>query len=311
MSTTRFVAISLVGFILVAAACATDDQQKTSTPAVDSVSLSATAGTPPRNTGWDAPAAGTFVLLSVADDRVEAELVLPEETDSSLTKTITTDATAFANASVDLFNTGGLAGTSTLTVNQQQQPAEGCLAWPSVRLTSKPAKDWRIGLTAGKATAILIHPIEELGSSDSSSSAIELARLASEATAANRNPAFQGLPFAVRKAYQLSIGDTAVLFGSVVRKINEEANPREEHLLLVAERIGKTGKYLLSFQNRSAGPEDAIRTNAVLAAVRFVRTKQAAIILSFEYDDGGQIALLERVAPHDWKIKWRSAYTGC
>lgn len=303
--------IGFAGLAIVTTACAKDGPRKVSTHSLDSASTAIAPHTVARNTGWDVPTAGPFVALSVAGDMIDVALVLPEETDSSLAKTITTDATRFANTSVDLFNTNGLSGTSTLAVNSQQQPAEGCLVWPSVRLTSKPAKDWKVGLAAGKATAILIHPIEELGSSDSSSSVIELARLASEAIITSGDPAFQGLPFTVRKAYQLSIGDTLVLIGSIVRKINEEANPREEHLLLVAERIGKTGKYVLSFKNRSAGSEDAIRTNAVLAAVRFVRTKQAAILLSFEYDDGGQIALLERVAPHDWKISWRSAYTGC
>lgn len=309
MVTSRFAGISIAGSILFVTACAKDAQQKANTSVANPASTAAVTHPLPRNPGWDSPTAGLFVLLSAADDMISAALVLPEETDSSLTKTVAPDATPFANTSVDLFNTTGLVGTSVLAVNPQAQPAEGCLIWPSVRLTSKPAKEWRVGFVAGKAIPIPIHPIEEL--SDSSSNTIELVRLASEATATNGDPAFQGLPFTVRKAYQLSIGDTVVLVGSVVRKINEEANPREEHLLLVAERVGPTGKYMLAFQTQSAGAEDAIRTNAVFAAVRFVRTKQAAIILSFEYDDGGQLALLERMAPHDWKISWRSAYTGC
>ena len=311
MVTSRFTGISLAGFVLVVVACTKDGRQKASSSSGDSASIAAISHPLPRNTGWDAPTAGTFMVLSVADDMIDAALVLPEETDSSLTKTTAPDATPFSNASVELFNAAGLAGTSTLAANPRTPPAEGCLIWPSVRLTSKPAQDWRIGLTAGKAVGIPIHPIEELTSSDSSSSAIELTKLASQATATNSDPAFQGLPFTVRKAYQLSLGDTVVLVGSVVRKINEEANPREEHLLLVAERAGPAGKYVLAFQSRSAGAEDAIRTNALLAAVRFIRTKRPAIILSFEYDDGGQIALLERLAPHDWRISWRSAYTGC
>lgn len=298
-------------WILFVSACAKDAPRKPNTSAIDSASRAAVSYTLARNTGWDAQTAGTFVVLSLADDMIDAALVLPEETDSTLAQTNTADPTPFANTSVDLFGTGGLSGTSTLAVNSQQPPAEGCLVWPSVRLISKPGKDWRVGLLAGKATALPIHPVEALGGGDSSRSVSELTRLASEAIMKNGDPAFQGLPFTVRKAYRLSLGDTLVLIGSAVRKINEEANPREEHLLLVAERIGQTPKYLLSFQNRSAGSEDAIRTNSVLAAVRFKRTNQAAFILSFEYDDGGEIALLERMAPHDWKISWRSAYTGC
>jgi hypothetical protein len=108
------------------------------------------------------------------------------------------------------------------------------------------------------------------------------------------------------------MGDTIVLIGTIVRKINEEANPREEHLLLIVERsAGADAPYTVAYQNRTSGAEADVRTNAILAAVRFVKTNTPAIVISFEYDDGGQIALIERVANHTWKITWRSAYTGC
>ena len=102
------------------------------------------------------------------------------------------------------------------------------------------------------------------------------------------------------------------MVGNIVRKINEEANPREERLLLVAERSESTrGSYVGSFQSRSAGTEDAVRTNGLLAALSFVQTNTPALVISFGYDEGGQVALLERVANHEWKIIWKSAYTGC
>ena len=264
-----------------------------------------------RNTGWDESSAGPFMLLSVPDDPVNAALVLPQETDSTLSNTSTFQLDAFSNVSVDLFGTSRTAGKSSVAVNAQQLPAEGCVVWPSVRLTVKPALSWKVGFLTGRATAVRIDSVENLGSNDSSRVASELARQASALTL-NGDPEFQGLPFIVQKAYRLSMGDTTVLIGSVVRKINEEANPREEHLLLVMERAGApNGGYTVAFQSRSAGSEDVVRTSAVLAAVRFVRTNRAAIVVSFEYDDGGQVALLERVANHDWKITWRSAYTGC
>jgi len=233
MSSKRPAVFIVTGSALVLAACGRDVQQKTNTSKADSTLMAAASQPHPRNTGWDEAAAGTFIVMSVADDSIDAALVLPEETDSSLSKPVPPNIASFANASVDLFSTDGLSGTSVLAINPRQQPAEGCLGWPSVRLTTKPRKNWRVGFMAGKATGITIRPIEELGASDSSSSTIEMARLASEATATNSDPAFQGLPFTVRRAYQLSIGDTLVLVGSVVRKINEEANPREEHLLVV------------------------------------------------------------------------------
>jgi hypothetical protein len=263
-----------------------------------------------RNTGWDESAAGSFMVLSVADDPINAALVLPQETDSTLSKMGAFNLDDFANIAVDLIGPGGAVGKSSIAINAQQLPAEGCLVWPSVRLTVKPLQAWKVGFAADHAAAIKMDSVEQLGAADSSSVTTELAKQAS-AISSNDDPAFQGLPFIVQKAYRLSLGDTADIVASIVRKINEEANPREERLLLIIERTSNGGDYSVAFQTRSAGSEDVVRTNTMLAAVRFVRTNRVALVVSFEYDDGGQVALLERVAPRSWKITWRSAYTGC
>jgi len=262
------------------------------------------------NTGWDESAAGQFMILSAADDGISAALVLPGETDSTLSSSRGFQIDSFAKTAVDLFSTAGAVGKSSIAVNAQQPPAEGCLAWPAIRLVTKPSSTWTVGFPAGYAKPVQIDSVEKLSASDSMSVTTELVKQAS-AVSTQANPAFQGLPFIVQKAYRLSMGDTVALVGSIVRKINEEANPREEHLLIIVERTAPDGAYSVTYQNRSAGAEDAVRTNAVLAAVRFVKTNKAAIILSFEYDDGGQVALLERASSHAWKITWRSAYTGC
>lgn len=264
------------------------------------------------NTGWDESSAGQFLILSAADDGISAALVLPNESDSTLAKTRNFHIESFANISVDLFSPAGAAGKSTIAVNVQQPPAEGCLVWPGVRLITKPSGSWTVGFSAGLARPIQIDSVEKLGPGDSLSVTTELIKQASAVSMTGGDQAFQGLPFIVQKAYRLSMGDTTALVGSIVRKINEEANPREEHLLLIVERNGGAGEpYTVSYQNRSAGAEDAVRTNALLAALRFVKTNRAAVVISFEYDDGGQVALLERIANHNWKITWRSAYTGC
>ncbi len=263
------------------------------------------------NTGWDENAAGQFLILSAGDDGITAALVMPNETDSSLTQNKTFQIDALANTPVDLFNAGGAAGNSRLAVNAQQPPAEGCLVWPAARLITKPSTAWTVGFPAKHAKSLQIDSVEKLGQSDSVSITTELTRQAS-ALSVNGDPAFRGLPFIVRKAYRISFGDTTALIGSIVRKINEEANPREEHLLLILERNGGAdAPYVVAYQNRTAGAEADVRTHAILAAVRFVSTNTPAIVLAFEYDDGGQIALLERVANHTWKITWKSAYTGC
>lgn len=263
------------------------------------------------NTGWDENAAGQFMILSGADDGITTAVVLPNETDSSLVSKKSFQIDALANTAVDLFNTSGSAGSSRLAINSQQPPSEGCLAWPAARLITKPSNNWIVGFPSGYAKALQLDSVEKLAQSDSLSITTELVKHAS-ALSVNGDRAFQGLPFVVSKAYRLSMGDTTALIGTIVRKINEEANPREEHLVLIVERTGGAdAPYVVAYQNRTAGAEADVRTNAVLAAVRFVRTNTPSIVISFEYDDGGQVALLERVGNHTWKVTWRSAYTGC
>jgi hypothetical protein len=138
----------------------------------------------------------------------------------------------------------------------------------------------------------------------------ELARLASSITA-NGDPVFQGLPFTVREAYRLHLPTATVIIGDIVRTINEEANPREEHLLLVAEKQSADTEFRTAFYSRAAGSEDEVRTNEILAAVRFTSTNREAIVVQFGFEEGDRVALLERVATGNWKITWRSAYSGC
>ncbi len=303
--------LSSIALCLTVMSCGRDVKSNAEDSVGATVPATADKAQPTVNTGWDESSAGQFMILPASDDGITAALVLPNETDSTLSKSRTFQVDSFANASVDLFNTAGAAGRSTIAVNYQQAPAEGCLVWPGVRLISKPSSPWTVGFRAGYAKPIQIDSVEKLSATDSLGVTTELIKQAS-AISVKSDPAFQGLPFIVQKAYRISMGDTTALIGSIVRKINEEANPREEHLLLIVERNGgPDAPYSVAYQNRSAGAEDAVRTNAILAAVRFVKTNRAAIVLSFEYDDGGQVALLERISGASWKITWRSAYTGC
>ena len=168
-----------------------------------------------------------------------------------------------------------------------------------------------MGFVRGMAKTLPLDSLEGASSADSLLITTELARLAS-ALSTSGDPAFQGLPFAVRKAYRFTTGTTTAIVGDVVRRINEEANPREEHHLLVAERVSPgSGGYVTAFYSRAAGAEEAVRTNDILSAVRFVRSERPAIVVSFDYEDGGRVALIERTGNHSWKITWRSAYTGC
>jgi hypothetical protein len=250
------------------------------------------------------------MVLAAADNPLSAAVVLPEESDSSLAAMTAFRLDSLANLPVDLFGAAGSAGQSSLKVNSQKAATEGCVAWPVAQLASQPSLPWKVGFVKGYATPLLLDSIDGMSPADSVSVTTELAKLASAASVKS-DPTFQGLPFIVQKGYRTTFDKTSILIGSIVRKINEEATPRVENLLLVAEKPDGSGDYATVFQSRTSGTEDDVRTNAVVAAVHFVHTNRPALVVSFEYDDGGQVALLERVADHEWRITWRSAYTGC
>lgn len=262
------------------------------------------------NTGWDPAQAGPMMLLSSPDAMTRAHVVLPTMTDSSLSSTSAFQLDSLAGLPVDLFDRPGAAGSATLRIDPQTRATETCPSWP-VAWLENVKRSWRVGFVRGIAKSLPLDSLENATSADSLLMTTELARLASVLSVAS-DPAFQGLPFAVRKAYRFTAGATTAIVGDVVRKINEEANPREEHLLLIAERVSPgSGGYVTAFYSRAAGSEEAVRTNEILSAVRFVRNATLAIIVSFDYEDGGRVALIERTGNHSWKVTWRSAYTGC
>ena len=251
------------------------------------------------------------MLLSVPDNSAAALVVLPLLTDSTLAASSVFEIGIVSNMLVELFNRSGLAGSTSLIVDTRQLALEGCLSWPQARLAEVPPRPWRVGFAKDIAVPLPLDSLEAMSSADSSLITREIARLSS-ALAEGDDPAFGGLPFVVRKAYRFSLSTTSVVAADVVRKINEEANPREEHLLLVAERpLSVNSTYSAVFHSRVAGSEDAVRTNEILGAIRFVKTNATVIVVSFEYEDGGRIALLQRTSDRSWTTRWRSAYTGC
>jgi hypothetical protein len=302
--------ISVLFFIIVAASCRGDGKTSSidTTPAGEP--QAAAGAVVPVNTGWDENEAGPAMLLSSPDNSEIASVVLPSLTDSALARASGLNADSLMGMSFELFARGGNIETGRMT-GRAQSTALDCISWPTVTLQVGDQKAWHVGFRRGMVTALPLDSLEGLASTDSTAITTELARLASALPASN-DPAFQGLPFVVRKAYRWSSDRSAVIVGDVVRKINEEANPREEHLLLIAERSASDpSRYETVFESRAAGSEDLVRTSDVLAAIRFVNGGHAAVVVSFEYENGSRVVLIERVAPYRWQQTWRSAYAGC
>ena len=299
----------LVGILSVISACRDNDGKA----AVDSASV-VPAAIPPApvapNTGWDDSIAGPILLLPVAESMNRAAIVLPFLTDSSLTATSVFTLNSLSALPVDLFSTGGSVSSNTLASALQLPNTEGCLQWPQGTLADAASRPWQVGFREGVATPLTLDSLESASAADSSRLTSEIARIAS-ALAEGADSTFRGLPFSVRKAYRFKAGSASVLVADVVRRIAEEANPREEHILLVAERMPGREGYAPAYHTRVAGSEEVVRTNALLAAVRFTRNGRPGLIVAFEYGDGGRVALVERTAERQWRISWRSAYTGC
>lgn len=307
MSPHRARSIMAVLLIGVIEACSTDKK-----PAADTTIVSSTPSNQPTilpvNTGWQDSISGPMLVLPVADNSAAVSIVLPMMNDSTLSHDSTVNADALRGTTIDLFDRSGPAGSAQLLSRAQSSPTEGCLAWPVLSLRAPIAKPWQVGFKTGAASSIPLDSLEAVTPSDSVSITTELARLASALPASN-DPAFQGLPFSVRKAYRTKQG---ILVGDIVRKINEEANPREEHLLLIAEpNPSDHAHYVTVFHSRAAGAEEAVRTSDVLAAVQFKRNKHIALVVSFGYENGNRAALIERMLNGSWRVTWRSAYTGC
>ena len=260
-------------------------------------------------TGWDSTA-GPVMVVATSRALPEVAIVLPGLTDSALAATSHFELAALENFPLELFSSRGLTGTSVLRALSQPGNSTGCVSWPTGRLTQMPAAGWRVAFEKGKAVGLPLDSLEGMGNADSTRFVTAVLQAVGSLSDGG-NPAFRGIPYFVRKGYRLTLPSSSVLVAEVVRRINQEANPREEHLLLLAERPGSEKDYRVAFHKRSAGAEEAIETSEILTAVRFTASNRPAIVITFDYEDGGKIGLLERAASSIWRVVWKSAYTDC
>jgi hypothetical protein len=264
-------------------------------------------------------------LVVAGSNPTEAAVVFPHFNDSTLGAVTTLDTAAVNRAHVDLFSRSGPAGQAVLVLATAGTLTGDCTAWPTAHVRSleqgsagvPPA--WTVGFLAGHATSIPMDSIATLSPVDSARRAAEIALVAS--TLPNDTAAaFRGLPFVVRSAGRLALdraldraldSGTSVIAAEVIRTVNEEANPREEHILLISEHDPVTGKPVAAYFERVSGPEDAVESSEILAAVRLGPRRVPTIVISRDYGDGGAYTLLERAGPARWRVRWNSAYTGC
>ena len=272
-----------------------------STP--DSQAVTAPAGWPDQ--------AGAF--LAIPDDSLRSAMIV-----SGLDDSVNVDSGGVPDTvTVDVFTTAGKMGTALLIPSRPSRSTEACLAWPSanVRLQrrSRPVMRWNVGLPSGRVLPVPMDSLAGLSKSDSAQLVSEIARLAS--TVPNDTSlTFRGLPFRVQTAHRIQVNDTQTVFiATVIRNINQEADARAEHLLLVAGR-SKTQRgtpYTLHYSERSSGPEETLETTEVLAAVLVGAERTPSIILGRSDDAGVAFSLLERADDGSWSLRWSSPFNDC
>lgn len=262
----------------------------------------------PASTNWN-PDAGP-VMIVATDNSDTVGVVIPEATDSTI-EALQGMAAPISGLKFDLFGRAGKSASAiALTPVSQRDTGEQCYSWPLAKLASSRA-NWRIGFVSGRVQSIPLDSIESMNSPDSSALAVSLAQTAATLPAAS-DPTFRGLPFRVRSAYRFTLDSLDVVIADVVRTVNEEANPRVEHLLIVGEKPRNiVGKLDVGYYSRTAGKEESVQATELLAAVRVGASRRPVIVVNIEYDDGGKLGLIERTASGEWSATWRSAYTDC
>lgn len=277
-----------------------------------------TGGQAALNSGW-APEAGA-VLLVASDIPDVAQVVFPEVTDSTFGDSTLTDLAPVRGARVTLYSRHGQAGTAIVvgedSTARSDSSADECAGWPAVRLRNEGqgvSGSWTVGLVSGRAQSIPLDSIERLSRPDSARLAGEVERLAS-GLPDDTARAFRGLPYYVHtvRRFHPAPGVEA-LVADVSRRINQEANPREEQILVVAERdSGRAdAPWRPAFVERASGHEGSVETHDVLAALAIGAARRPSLLVARYVSDGIAYLLLERVAAGQWRVRWVSAASDC
>jgi hypothetical protein len=264
---------------------------------------------PTSNTNWNVNA-GPVMLLSAGNGSDSVSIVLPEATDSTI-ESIHGLVPPVSGFVFELFNRSGkIDSTTVLPQKTGTDTTRECNTWP-VGKTQSARPSWRVGFVRGNVVGIALDSIGSLPSADSAMLAASLTQTAAMLPVSS-DPTFRKLPFRVQSAYMFRLDSVEVVIADIVRALNEEANPRIEHLLLIGERpIGGRGKYAVGYFSRIAGPEETMQATEVLAAVQIGVSKSPAIVVSIESEEGVQLGLIERTGSGQWRSTWKSAYTTC
>jgi hypothetical protein len=263
---------------------------------------------------WDTSAGPIMFVRGTTT--AEAYVVFPTVTDSTPPADVHFDSSLSRNANVELFQRAGNGGTARVSASGGGEwDPDQCIEWPSAKVQTaangEAGSGWTVGFLKGRAKALPLDTIEALAHADSAKLAADITRLVSTANDTSRT--FRGIPYSVRTAYRFTpaAGVEAVV-ADVVRTLNQEANPQEEHTLVVGERpAGTSAPYKLAYREVTAGSDETLESSDVLAAVTIGSPPHVDLVLGREGYESNAYALLERQPNGSWHLRWMSAHTGC
>ena len=271
--------------------------------------------TKPEASTWDSTAGPALFVMGPTP--TEALVIVPRYGDSTVVDSTRFDLSLVRAIQIDLFASGKKLGAARIGATAGSTRTDSCRTWPTARLQlasadTTAARGWTVGFEAGHATEVVVDSIEGLATADSAQLAADIARIAS-ALPGDTAATFRGLPFVVNKAWRAHVpGEPDILVAVVVRNVNQEANPRQERILLIAERdsAATRTRYSPRYSERVVGPEETIETTDPIAVVLLGADRRPTIVVTRDSGSGVSYSLIERVAGR-WQRRWASAYAGC
>jgi hypothetical protein len=258
---------------------------------------SRTGGSTGATTGIPAPGAANEWLGELGE-----LLVVPSDSDNTAIVLYpdTPSVRAISAARVLLLEPGGDSVVARLV--PAPPDTLQCGDAPRVRIASPLNAAWSVGLAKRTASQLRTDSIETLPSADSARFAADLARLASSIPGA-AGSRFHGLPFVVLAARRFVAGGRQIVTGHVVRRLNQEATPLEEHTFLVAERPASApvDPFVVTYHLRSEGTEESAEHYDMLGAL--AGRSGPLILIAREQESHASYEILQRDSTA-WRVRW-------
>ena len=262
---------------------------------------------------WDTTAGSALFVAGTAPQ--EALVIAPRYTTEASLDSNVIDTSRLQDIRLDLFSAGKRVGVAAVMSIAGSVRTDSCRTWPIARLQrlsgDTSTTSWTVAFESGHAIPLSVDSIETLASADSARLAADVARLAS-ALPGDTSAIFRGLPFVVTKAWRAQVpGGRTVLTAMVIRNVNQEANPRQERILLIAERDSvPSARYSTVYSERSVGLEETIETSDLIGMLLLGAEQRPSVVITRDSGNGIAYTLVERV-DGQWQRRWTSPYAGC